>query len=156
MNTNTTKRTANRRGSFRCAERIRQGVRRKVGVGSDLNRLDLTARATPTGWSLTKGTMMKRRTARLATTVLVAGSLGLAALGLGAGIANAGGPYQWCPGQSQHVPGGALDEVNWDWSVCHTYWVVRPPMGNVTPGIWDGDTPPADNPCFGLPCGLFP
>jgi hypothetical protein len=38
------------------------------------------------------------RISRFATTVLVSGGLGLAGLGLGAGIANAGGAYQWCPG----------------------------------------------------------
>ena len=53
---------------------------------------------------------MKRLIVGLATTVLVSGGLGLAALGLGAGTAQAlpDGPYTWCPGQPRnaHMPPG--------------------------------------------------
>ena len=91
---------------------------------------------------------MKRRIPRLATTVLVSGGLGLAALGLGAGIANAGGPYQWCPGQG--MPND--DPVVWDMSVCHTWYAVHYGQGNVPYAdgrpsyIWDGDNPPGPPP----------
>jgi hypothetical protein len=46
------------------------------------------------------------RISRLATTVVLSGGLGLAGLGLGAGIANAGGAYQWCPGDEVGGYGG--------------------------------------------------
>jgi hypothetical protein len=72
---------------------------------------------------------MKRGIAGLATTLLVSGGMGLAALGLGAGTANAGGPYQWCPGQDRRGIGGGLEGVVWDWSVCHTYFVVHTGQG---------------------------
>jgi hypothetical protein len=91
----------------------------------------------------------------LATTALVA-----AALGLGAGIAYGypNGPYQWCPGQPTR-------NLDWDRSVCHTYWIVQHGQGNVggtpivadgTPlaNIWEGDNPPASAPPPNLPPGL--
>jgi hypothetical protein len=89
---------------------------------------------------------------RLATTVLVSGGLGLAGVGLGAGIAHANeGPYQWCPG---HDPGGhqglfnspADARRNWHWGVCHTYLWVPYGRGNVSPAIWEGDNPPPPAP----------
>jgi hypothetical protein len=41
-----------------------------------------------------------RPLARLAISGLVTGGMAAAALGLGAGTAQAGGPYTWCPGMS--------------------------------------------------------
>jgi hypothetical protein len=77
------------------------------------------------------------------TAVLVSGVVGLAVSG--AGIANAGGPYQWCPGQPRGGYGGALNTPgppNWDWSVCHTYYVVPVGQGNASPSIWADSPPP--------------
>lgn len=86
------------------------------------------------------------------------GGLVLAGLGLGAGTANADpgyidpiGPYHWCPG------GPPLD-VNWDQSICHTYWHVATGAGDVGgPGdlhnnIWEGPNPPRvpEGPCFAM------
>jgi hypothetical protein len=99
---------------------------------------------------------MKRVILGLAATVLVSGGLGLAALGPGAGTADAlpNGPYTWCPGQPRntHMPPGGNPgpappgpSVGWDWSVCHTFWVVSWGQGNVDGpdrSIWDGDNPP--------------
>jgi hypothetical protein len=90
-----------------------------------------------------------RPLARMGVSGLAAGCLAAAALGLGAGTANAGGPYTWCPGQSmtsgidteKHTgaPGGS---VTWDMNVCHTWWYVNSGSGNIDPGVWDGDNPP--------------
>ena len=64
---------------------------------------------------------MKRGIVALATTVLVSGGLGLAALGVAAGTAQAQPGFAplatWCPGQS--VPG--YPAVVWDMNVCHDY-----------------------------------
>ena len=49
------------------------------------------------------------RVSRLATTVLLSGGLCLAGLGLGAGIAHAEGPYQWCPGDDPRGFPGAFN-----------------------------------------------
>ena len=107
---------------------------------------------------------MKRGVAGLATTVLVSGGLGLA--GLGAGTAQAActpdtggyscgyGPNHWCPGDSVYSDQGGPDNgVNWDMSVCHTWYRVAQGAGNVPvperPGsnensstVWEGPNPP--------------
>jgi hypothetical protein len=62
---------------------------------------------------------------------------------------NAGGPYRWCPGDDRTGGPGRpffMNPPNWDWSVCHTYYVVQAGKGNVAPGIWDGDNPPLPPP----------
>ena len=98
--------------------------------------------------------------ARLLTTAVICGSLGLVGLGLSAGTAHAVEPYQWCPGQDRAGTHGALDTpdgVNWDWNVCHTYYVVPYGHGNVSAYIWaDSPPPPMPPPCGPIPCGLFP
>jgi hypothetical protein len=38
------------------------------------------------------------------------------------------------------------DPLNWDWNVCHTYYIVLPGQGNVSSMIWDGDDPPGPPP----------
>ena len=90
------------------------------------------------------------RTSRLAATVLVSGVLGLAGLGLAAGTAQAAprGPYQWCPGQ----PLPATD-VNWDMSVCHTWYRVDSGFqANVGSFVYEGDRPPANLGCAPIRC----
>jgi hypothetical protein len=88
--------------------------------------------------------------------VLTAAAVAAASIGLSTGVAHADpkGPYTWCPGQqkSAHmphdgVPGPASPgpDTQWDWSVCHTFWLVTWGNGNV-PGpdqtLWDGIGPP--------------
>ena len=64
---------------------------------------------------------MTRRIAGLAAAALASSAMSLAALGLGAGIAQAEPTSgTWCPGQP--VPGGFV-EVDWDWTVCHNYYL---------------------------------
>jgi hypothetical protein len=87
---------------------------------------------------------------RLATSALLTGALATAALAL-AGTASAGGPYTWCPGQSMtsgidtvHHTGAPGGQINWDMNVCHTWWYVNWGMGNINPGVWEGDNPPPE------------
>jgi hypothetical protein len=110
---------------------------------------------------------MKMGIARLATTLMVCGGLGLAGLGPGAASAHADdryGPHQWCPGQSMDWPSGPWDRVDWDMDVCHTWYVVGIGQGNVPErfggpsNIWDGDNPPPPPSCAVPdvpPCVMF-
>ncbi|MET0451471.1 MAG: hypothetical protein ABW137_06510 [Mycobacterium sp.] len=91
------------------------------------------------------------RLSRLTMTALVSGALGLAGLGLGAGIAQAGGPYQWCPGDDPGGYGGGFNtpadgRPNWDWNVCHTFHYVNYGQGNVSPTVFEGIDPPPPAP----------
>ena len=76
---------------------------------------------------------LRRGITALATTLLVSGGLGLAGLGLGAGIAQAdagndhcstrsgcykGPGMRWCPGDYVWPD---LAGMGWDMSVCHVY-----------------------------------
>lgn len=58
---------------------------------------------------------------RLTTMMVTSGALAFAALGLGAGAAQADYYwFQWCPGQAP--PPFSTDRVvDWDWNVCHKY-----------------------------------
>jgi hypothetical protein len=65
------------------------------------------------------------------TGALIAGSIAAAGLGLGLGSAAAERPAPtgtWCPGQPFPLAGAVFD---WDMNVCHDYWFVSPPAGNV-------------------------
>jgi hypothetical protein len=108
--------------------------------------------------------------AGLATTLLVSGGLGLAALGLGAGIAHAYtyGPFQWCPGQDlPNDPPRPDGELVWDMSVCHTYYFEYDVRTKAPAHYWEGPNlfptpippppPPANPPNVFEQCpGLIP
>ncbi|MGK2867097.1 MAG: hypothetical protein ACSLFA_10745 [Mycobacterium sp.] len=74
---------------------------------------------------------------RVARAAAVAAAVGVAGLGIGAGIAQAGpntAPVtQWCPGQA--LP---FQEIRWDMSVCHAYFTVPFGQGNVSMVYPDG------------------
>jgi hypothetical protein len=108
-------------------------------------------------------TMITTRTMKkMAGMALLSGSLGLAALGMGAGTAQAdSGPFYWCPGDPMQYPqpaprsGGQAGPgvyYNWDMNICHTwYWVAHeqgnvPYQGSLPSGVWDGENPPALEP----------
>jgi hypothetical protein len=87
---------------------------------------------------------------RIITGALLSGGIAVAGFGLAAGTAHADpiGPKHWCPGE-QPVPktgNHITDPLNWDWNVCHTYYIVLPGQGNVSSMIWDGDDPPGPPP----------
>jgi hypothetical protein len=114
---------------------------------------------------------MKRLIAGWATTMLMAGGLGLACME-SAGSAQAGcqpgwaanvcgyGPNRWCPGDSLYLDrGGPHQGVEWDMGVCHTWYRVAEGAGNVGEGphnqsdVWEGPNPPppAPPPNYGPP-----
>jgi hypothetical protein len=74
-----------------------------------------------------------RNMRKMTAIVLLSGGLGLAALGMGAGTAQAdSGPFYWCPGDPMQYPqpaprsGGQAGpglSYSWDMNICHTwYW----------------------------------
>ena len=85
---------------------------------------------------------MKRLIVGLATTVRVSGGLGLADLELAAGTAHAYtyGPFQWCPGQDlPNDPPRPDGSLNWDMSICHTYYFDYDIRDPGTPArYWEG------------------
>ncbi len=99
---------------------------------------------------------MTRWVARLATTALLAGGLGMAGFGLTEGTAQAWpgcpddhpqGPCHWCPGQPLPPTGNHVtNPVVWNNNICHTYYYVYFGQGNVAQNIWDGDNPPPPPP----------
>ena len=82
------------------------------------------------------------RISQLATTVVVSGGLGLASLGLAAAVAHAYtyGPFQWCPGHAlPNDPPRPDDSLNWDMSVCHTYWFEYDVRTKAPARYWEGE-----------------
>lgn len=85
----------------------------------------------------------------VAAGALASGAITAAGLGLGAGSAAAHAPTgTWCPGQPPLIAGATFD---WDMNVCHDYWFVSPPEGNVPitmngnqmdSWVWIGGPPP--------------
>ncbi len=71
-----------------------------------------------------------RRISWFATTAAVSGGIALAAVGLGAGAAeadpNAATAHSWCPGQA--LP---FNNIQWDMGACHTWYIVPFGQGNV-------------------------
>jgi hypothetical protein len=86
---------------------------------------------------------------RIVLGALASGAITAAGLGLGAGAAAAHAPTgTWCPGQPPLIAGATFD---WDMNVCHDYWFVSPPEGNVPitmngnpmdSWVWIGGPPP--------------
>jgi hypothetical protein len=70
---------------------------------------------------------------------LLGGGVTAAAIGLGAGTAQAN-PFTWCPGQpmlGMHgSTGGPGLDVQWDMTRCHTWYGVRHGFGHTVIGSW--------------------
>lgn len=81
---------------------------------------------------------------RLCTGVLAAGGLGLSALGLASGTAQAAPPpaptyhHHWCPGD-RWDPGWGN---NWNWNNCHDWADNYGPAGYGAPPPWVAPQPP--------------
>jgi hypothetical protein len=95
---------------------------------------------------------------RVVAAALMAGGVA-AGMTLTPGTAHAEsvrGPFTWCPGQPQYFD--FSEPINWDWNVCHTYYIVLGVPGNVSKNIWEGDNPPVAPQNIHRPprnCGLF-
>jgi len=61
---------------------------------------------------------------KIAAAALLSGCLSVAAVGLGAGAAHADGPHSWCPGDPKNMPYIVNQDVDWDWTVCHTWYAT--------------------------------
>jgi hypothetical protein len=79
---------------------------------------------------------------RIIAGALLAGSVAVAGLGLGAGTAQAYtyGPFQWCPGQAvPNDPPRSDADLVWDMSVCHTYWFDYDVRTKAPARYWEGE-----------------
>jgi hypothetical protein len=93
--------------------------------------------------------MTTKRLKKAAAGAVLSGCVALTAVAFGAGTAHADGPHRWCPGDPKNPPYVVNQYIDWDWSVCHTWWSANYGMGNVTmsgrpASIWDGDNPPPE------------
>jgi hypothetical protein len=67
---------------------------------------------------------------------------------------NVAATYDLTHGDSD--PTAPTTVYDWDWNICHTYYLVKSGQGNVPfrgkfpSSLWDGDNPPADS---APPCG---
>jgi len=73
---------------------------------------------------------------KIAVSALLSGGLALAGLGVAAGTAHADGPYHWCPGDPKNMPYVPNGEIDWDWSICHTWY---PAAGSDLPSAVPAD-----------------
>ena len=98
---------------------------------------------------------------RIIVGALLSGGAAVAGLGLVAspaqahpgpsGLLSDGGPWRWCPGDSMSEGldtatgrGAPGVNVNWDMTVCHTWYGTNYGYGNINPYVWDGDNPPPE------------
>jgi hypothetical protein len=103
------------------------------------------------GAAANKGNNMNKMMRHIVAGALTSGAIAAAGLGLGAGFAAADRPAPtgtWCPGQPLPMGGATF---GWDMNVCHDYWFVNPPEGNVPINmngiqmgswVWIGGPPP--------------
>lgn len=92
---------------------------------------------------------LARTTKNVLAASLLAGSAVFTGLGLGVAHADTTQPHQWCPGNPKQMPYVTNQYVDWDWSVCHTWYATNYGMGNLTSqgtpiSMWDGDNPPIE------------
>ena len=85
--------------------------------------------------------------AGVTAAAFMAGALGFAAVTAQADDGMTHG--RWCPGDPKNMPYVGNYQIDWDWSVCHTWWATNYRYGNVTmngqpTSIWDGDDPPPE------------
>ncbi len=103
---------------------------------------------------------MKEKAARLAGVVAAFAGCSVVAAGIGAGPAHAYtyGPFQWCPGDVMpNDPPRPDGQLNWDMSVCHTYYYAWDVFTHSAANYWEGPNlfptpiPPPPGPPPGTP-----
>ncbi len=103
---------------------------------------------------------MKEKAARLAGVVAAFAGCSVVAAGIGAGPAHAYtyGPFQWCPGDAMpNDPPRPDGQLNWDMSVCHTYYYAWDVFTHSAANYWEGPNlfptpiPPPPGPPPGTP-----
>lgn len=121
-----------------------------VEIGSHPGWSELVSTTTPTRRTVRGHNSSERdvntthNVKRIIFGALLSGGVAVAGLGLGAGTAQAYtyGPFQWCPGQDMPNdsprPEGSLD---WDMSVCHTYWFDYDVQTKAPAQYWEGPNP---------------
>ena len=103
---------------------------------------------------------MKEKAARLAGVAAAFAGCSFVAAGIGAGPAHAYtyGPFQWCPGDAMpNDPPRPDGQLNWDLSVCHTYYYAWDVFTHSAANYWEGPNlfptpiPPPPGPPPGTP-----
>ncbi|HNA50956.1 MAG TPA: hypothetical protein PK594_08905 [Mycobacterium sp.] len=103
---------------------------------------------------------MKEKAARLAGVAAAFAGCSVVAAGIGAGPAHAYtyGPFQWCPGDAMpNDPPRPDGQLNWDMSVCHTYYYAWDVFTHSAANYWEGPNlfptpiPPPPGPPPGTP-----
>ena len=103
---------------------------------------------------------MKEKAARLAGVAAAFAGCSVVAAGIGAGPAHAYtyGPFRWCPGDAMpNDPPRPDGQLNWDMSVCHTYYYAWDVFTHSAANYWEGPNlfptpiPPPPGPPPGTP-----
>src|ERR1700753_1575774 len=93
--------------------------------------------------------LQPERMKRALITAFGAAVVACAASGEATAPADQREPLRGCPGNPKTMPYIVNPLIDWDWSVCHTWYPTNYGMGNVTSqglptSIWDGDNPPIE------------
>ena len=66
--------------------------------------------------------LLAHATKTIIAGALMAGSAALSGWGVGMAHADTMEPHQWCPGNPKQMPYVVNQYIDWDWSVCHTWY----------------------------------
>ncbi len=93
--------------------------------------------------------LLARATKQVIAGAVLAACTAVSGCGMATAHADTFAPHQWCPGNPKQPPYITNQFIDWDWSICHTWYPTNYGMGNVTSqgspiSIWDGDNPPIE------------
>jgi len=88
-------------------------------------------------------------TKRVLAGAALAAFTAVSGLGMATAHADTRAPRHWCPGDPKQGLAIPSQFVDWDWSICHTWYETNYGMGNLTAqgrpiSAWDGDNPPIE------------